>query len=98
MKKIREDNKLDIGLGKQGGEKLADDNQKIMSLLKSHKGFLPYHDKSAPDDIYAFFGMSKKAFKMNVGMLYKLKLISIEEDGIHLIPEAEVDTPMELKL
>jgi len=96
VKKIREDNKLDIGLGKQGGEKLADDNQKIMSLLKSHKGFLPYHDKSAPDDIYAFFGMSKKAFKMNVGMLYKLKLISIEEDGIHLIPEATVDTPAEV--
>jgi len=98
VKKIREDNKLDIGLGKQGGEKLADDNQKIMSLLKSHKGFLPYHDKSAPDDIYAFFGMSKKAFKMNVGMLYKLKLISIEEDGIHLMPETKVDTPLDLKL
>jgi hypothetical protein len=98
VKKIREDNKLDIGLGKQGGEKLADDNQKIMSLLKSHKGFLPYHDKSAPDDIYAFFGMSKKAFKMNVGMLYKLKLISIEEDGIHLIPETKADIPVELKL
>jgi predicted RNA-binding protein (virulence factor B family) len=96
VKKIREDNKLDIGLGKQGGEKLADDNQKIMSLLKSHKGFLPYHDKSAPDEIYAFFGMSKKAFKMNVGMLYKLKLISIEEDGIHLIPEAKVETPVEV--
>ena len=95
IKKIREDNKLDIGLGKQGGEKLADDNQKIMSLLKSHKGFLPYHDKSAPDDIYAFFGMSKKAFKMNVGMLYKLKLISIEEDGIHLIPETKADIPVE---
>lgn len=95
IKKIREDNKLDIGLGKQGGEKLADDNQKIMSLLKSHKGFLPYHDKSAPDDIYAFFGMSKKAFKMNVGMLYKLKLISIEEDGIHLIPEATVEVTTE---
>jgi predicted RNA-binding protein (virulence factor B family) len=95
VKKIREDNKLDIGLGKQGGEKLADDNQKIMSLLKSHKGFLPYHDKSAPDDIYAFFGMSKKAFKMNVGMLYKLKLISIEEDGIHLIPETKADIPVE---
>jgi hypothetical protein len=87
VKKIREDNKLDIGLGKQGGEKLADDNQKIISLLKTHKGFLPYHDKSAPDDIYAFFGMSKKAFKMNVGMLYKLKLITIEEDGIRLVAE-----------
>jgi hypothetical protein len=62
VKKIREDNKLDIGLGKQGGEKLADDNQKIMSLLKSHNVFLPYHDKSAPYDIYAFFGISKIAF------------------------------------
>jgi predicted RNA-binding protein (virulence factor B family) len=95
VKKIREGNKLDIGLGKQGGEKLADDNQKIISLLKSHKGFLPYHDKSAPDDIYAFFGMSKKAFKMNVGILYKLKLITIEEDGIHLVPEASVQKAAE---
>jgi len=92
VKKIREGNKLDIGLGKQGGEKLAEDNQKIISLLKSHKGFLPYHDKSAPDDIYAFFGMSKKAFKMNVGILYKLKLITIEEDGIHLAPEITATT------
>jgi hypothetical protein len=40
--------------------------------------------------------MSKKAFKMNVGMLYKLKLISIEADGIHLIPESKVDTPVEV--
>ena len=39
--------------------------------------------------------MSKKAFKMNVGMLYKLKLISIEEDGIHLIPEATVEVTTE---
>jgi hypothetical protein len=31
-------------------------------------------------------------------MLYKLKLISIEEDGIHLMPETKVDTPVELKL
>jgi hypothetical protein len=39
--------------------------------------------------------MSKKAFKMNVGMLYKLKLISIEEDGIRLIPETKLDTSVE---
>ena len=41
----------------------------------------------APDEIYAFFGTSKKAFKMNVGMLYKLKLITIEDGGIRLMPE-----------
>ena len=48
---------------------------------------MPYHDKSSPDDIYAFFGMSKKAFKMNVGILYKSKLISLEDGGIRLAPE-----------
>ena len=93
VKKIREDNKLDIGIGKQGVEKLDSDQQTIIKLLKLHKGFLPYHDKSSPDDIYAFFAMSKKAFKMNVGILYKSKLISIEDGGIRLVEVAAEDTP-----
>jgi predicted RNA-binding protein (virulence factor B family) len=87
VKKIREDNKLDIGIGKQGVEKLDDDQVKLIQLLKLHKGFLPYHDKSSPEDIYAFFGISKKAFKMNVGILYKAKKITLEDGGIRLIPE-----------
>ena len=89
VKKIREDNKLDIGIGKQGVEKLDDDQVKLIQLLKLHKGFLPYHDKSSPEDIYAFFGISKKAFKMNVGILYKAKKITIEDGGIRLIPEPQ---------
>ena len=89
VKKIREDNKLDIGIGKQGVEKLDDDQVKLIQLLKLHKGFLPYHDKSSPEDIYAFFGISKKAFKMNVGILYKAKKITLEEGGIRLIPEVQ---------
>jgi uncharacterized protein len=92
VKKIREDNKLDIGIGKQGVEKLDDDQVKLIQLLKLHKGFLPYHDKSSPEDIYAFFGISKKAFKMNVGILYKAKKITIEEGGIRLMPEAPATT------
>ena len=88
VKKIREGNKLDIGIGKQGVEKLDDDQLKLIQLLKLHKGFLPYHDKSSPEDIYAFFGISKKAFKMNVGMLYKAKKITIEDNGIRLITES----------
>ena len=92
VKKIREDNKLDIGIGKQGVEKLDDDQVKLIQLLKLHKGFLPYHDKSSPEDIYAFFGISKKAFKMNVGILYKAKKITIEDGGIRLVPEAPATT------
>ncbi len=92
VKKIREDNKLDIGIGKQGVEKLDDDQLKLIQLLKLHKGFLPYHDKSSPEDIYAFFGISKKAFKMNVGILYKAKKITIEDNGIRLMSEVP-ETP-----
>jgi predicted RNA-binding protein (virulence factor B family) len=91
VKKIRDGNKLDIGIGKQGVEKLSGDQATIIRLLKMHKGFLPYHDKSNPDDIYAFFGMSKKAFKMSVGILYKAKLITIEEEGIKLVEETTTE-------
>jgi len=93
VKKIMEDNKLDIGIGKQGVEKLDDDQVKLIQLLKLHKGFLPYHDKSSPEDIYAFFGISKKAFKMNVGILYKAKKITIEDGGIRLVPEVIEQAP-----
>jgi predicted RNA-binding protein (virulence factor B family) len=53
-------------------------------MLKEAGGFLPYHDKSDPEEIYEVFGMSKKAFKMAVGKLYKEQLIKIEETGIKL--------------
>jgi predicted RNA-binding protein (virulence factor B family) len=82
VKKIREGNKLDIGIGKQGVEKLTGDQSTIIKLLKMHKGFLPYHDKSSPD-----------AFKMSVGILYKAKLITLEEEGIRLAEEPTVAEP-----
>jgi predicted RNA-binding protein (virulence factor B family) len=46
---------------------------------------LPYYDKSDPEAIYAFFGMSKKTFKMTTGNLYKQKLIVFTQTGIELV-------------
>jgi predicted RNA-binding protein (virulence factor B family) len=57
----------------------------ILRLLEENEGFLPYHDKSDPDDIYDFFGMSKKTFKMTIGNLYKAKKIEMKKDGIALL-------------
>jgi uncharacterized protein len=54
-------------------------------LLKENDGYLPYHDKSDPEDIYSFFGMSKKTFKMTTGNLYKQRKIGFEKDGIRLL-------------
>jgi predicted RNA-binding protein (virulence factor B family) len=42
------------------------------------------NDKSAAEDIYETFGVSKKTFKKAVGDLYKKRLIILVEDGIRL--------------
>jgi predicted RNA-binding protein (virulence factor B family) len=84
VKLVREDGKLDLVPGKPGYQKVEAPVEHIATLLKKHGGYLPYHDKSSPEDIYAFFGFSKKVFKMAIGNLYKAKLITIEPDGIRL--------------
>ena len=68
------------------GIKIEDEEgEKIIRLLKENDGYLPYYDKSEPDDIYSFFSMSKKTFKMTIGNLYKQKKLSLEKTGIRLI-------------
>lgn len=90
IKNIYYDNKLgsyriDIAAGKAGYKRVEDEGEKILRLLKENNGFLPYHDKSDPEAIYDFFGMSKKTFKMTLGNLYKGKKVSLEKDGVKLI-------------
>lgn len=89
IKTIREDNKLDVAIGQKGYQRIAGEEGKILDLLHEHHGYLPYHDKSAPEEIYDFFGMSKKAFKMAVGALYKQKKIELTQTGIKLMDEGE---------
>jgi uncharacterized protein len=76
--------RIDVVAGKPGYERVEDAAEKVMRLLAEHKGFLPYHDKSEPDEIYSFFGMSKKTFKMTTGRLYKERKILITDKGIAL--------------
>jgi predicted RNA-binding protein (virulence factor B family) len=85
IKKIYEDNRIDVAIGSRGYGRVEGEADKILRLLKEANGFLPYHDKSNPDDIYEVFGMSKKAFKMAVGQLYKQKSIQIMDNGIKLV-------------
>ncbi len=85
IKYIREDYKVDVVLGDRGFQKINKSEQEVMEKLDKADGFLPYNDKSAPEDINAFFGMSKKTFKTTIGTLYKKKLIRIEDDGIYKV-------------
>ena len=70
IKKITPENKIDVVLGKPGYERVEDETGKILRLLQENNGYLPFHDKSDPEEIYSFFGMSKKTFKMSAGNLY----------------------------
>jgi predicted RNA-binding protein (virulence factor B family) len=86
IKRITPENKIDIVLGKPGHQRVQTEREKILQLLEDNNGYLPYSDKSAPEEIYNFFGMSKKTFKMTLGNLYKEKKIDLTKTGIKLIP------------
>lgn len=87
IKKIREDGGIDVSLQPIGFKKTLVENEIIIldALKKIEDGFLPLHDKSSPDAIKYQLNMSKKAFKNAIGGLYKLKLITIESEGIRMV-------------
>jgi len=90
VKKVREDEKLDISLQAVGFKQTIVKNEIIiLKALKENKGFLGLHDKSAPEDIKYQLGMSKKSFKSAVGGLFRQKLITISEEGITLVNHDE---------
>jgi uncharacterized protein len=86
VKNIREDNKIDISLTKQGyANQIPEVVSDLETVIKSMAGFLPLTDNSSPEEIYQMLHISKKAFKRAVGNLYKDKKITLEKDGIRLI-------------
>jgi predicted RNA-binding protein (virulence factor B family) len=85
IKNILPENKIDVVAGKPGYNRVEDETEKILRLLNEYDGYLPYHDKSSPEEIYSFFQMSKKTFKMTLGNLYKQGKITFAKTGIQLI-------------
>ncbi len=87
VKKIREDDKIDLSLHRYGYRKVEDNLQQILDKLESEGGEIFLSDKSSPEDIYDMFGISKKTFKQAIGNLYKQKLIDITTQSIKKIAE-----------
>lgn len=85
IKKIREDDKIDLALDKPGYTKIDSFSQNILNALEKAGGFLPYNDKTEPEIIYNIFGISKKVFKQSIGLLFKQRLIEISAEGIKKI-------------
>lgn len=85
IKNIREDNKIDVTLQKQGYQNVEPNAARILSYLDKNKGYMSLTDKSSPDEIRVVMEMSKKTFKKALGALYKQKLIRLEKDGVYLV-------------
>jgi len=85
IKTIRPDGKIDCTLHAPGlnrAEMLAD---KIVNELRKSNGYLPLGDHTEPEEISRLFSESKKTFKKAIGLLFRKKLILIEESGIRLV-------------
>ncbi len=89
IKRIRDDGKIDLSLHAPGFAVVDDMSRKVLRELAKNDGFLPLSDKSEPELIYDRFGVSKRAYKMTIGTLYKQQLITIEKDGIRLTEQGK---------
>lgn len=80
--RVREDGKLDLSIREKAYIQMDADAEKILSLLDSYEGALPFSDKAAPEVIKHETGMSKNEFKRAVGRLLKQGKIEIGEKTI----------------
>ena len=86
IKKIREDDKIDLSLEPIGYKNKIDElSQRVLDVLAKNSGFLALNDKTDPDVIYQKLDMSKKNFKKSIGSLFKAGLITISDNGIKLV-------------
>ncbi|MGN1282060.1 MAG: S1 RNA-binding domain-containing protein [Succinivibrio sp.] len=83
--KVREDGRLDVSLQEPGMAGVEHASNLLLKVLQSANGFLPFNDKSDPQEIEDYLHMSKGKFKKAIGGLYKLRLIEITDDGIKLV-------------
>ena len=85
VRKQRDDKRLDLSLQPIGYQKVGGLSEQIMQKVEEGNGFLALSDKSPAELIEMHFGVSKRAFKMAIGKLYKDRKIVIESKGIRAI-------------
>lgn len=84
IKKVRDDNRLDVSLQAQGLRNIEPSAIRILDYLQMNGGYMTLTDKSRPEEIMARLEMSKKSFKKALGSLYRQKLVRLEKNGTYL--------------
>lgn len=85
VKKIREDGRVDLILDAPAHELRDELEIKILEVLKSKDGILPFDDHVTAEEVYKLFKVSKRKFKVALGALYKKRLILITPSQITLV-------------
>ncbi|WP_278599964.1 CvfB family protein [Clostridium tertium] len=84
IKKIYEDGVIGLTPRKTRLNEREQIQEDILKYLNKNGGFMPFNDKSNPEDIKATFNTSKNYFKMALGGLMKSGKIVQEEEGTRL--------------
>jgi predicted RNA-binding protein (virulence factor B family) len=87
VRKIREDNKIDLRLFKNDYGDISNFEEQIIDYLKSHDGKMSINDESDPEIIYKAFGISKKNFKKALGALYRKEIIDLKDTNVKLLKD-----------
>ena len=82
---IKEDGKLSLSVREKAYLQIGQDAEKILQIIDSYDGVLPFSDKASPETIKRETQMSKNEFKRAVGRLLKEGKISIGEKSIRRI-------------
>ncbi len=81
---VKEDGKLDLSLRAKAYLQIEKDAEKVLSVIDSFDGALPFTDKASPEVIRREMQMSKNEFKRAVGHLLKEGRIEIMERAIRV--------------
>ncbi len=79
---VKADGKLDLSIREKAYVQIEKDAQKILTIIDSFDGVLPFTDKANPEVIKRETQMSKNEFKRAVGNLLKKGKIEIKETCI----------------
>lgn len=85
VKRIYEDGTIGVTTRKKRLEARSELSERILKYLRENGGFMPFNDKSSPEEIKREFNTSKNYFKMTLGGLMKEKLIVQDKEGTRLL-------------
>lgn len=78
---VRPDGKLNLSIREKSHIAIESNADRLLSLIASYNGVLPFSEHATPEVIKRETGMSKNEFKKAVGNLYKNRKIEITAEG-----------------